>query len=85
MTRARYFQWMAIFEWFQAQESSGSLETLYDQLNQMWHEDRKGCTESQLAGYFAAWARGDIEIDKDAKFQEFLREMNDAFRKRTET
>jgi hypothetical protein len=84
MTRARYFQWMAVFEWFQGVDRTDSLATLYDQLNQMWHEDRKTCTESQLAGYFASWASGDIDIEKDAKFQAFLRDMNDAFKKRAE-
>jgi hypothetical protein len=48
-TRDRYFQWMAVFEWFHGE---------------------------------AAWASGDIDLQKDAEFQAFLREMNIAFRDR---
>lgn len=85
MTRARYFQWMAIFEWLQGhKDRTGRLGPLFDHLNEMLQEDRKTCTEDQLAAYAAAWASGniDIDIEKDPQFQAFMGEMNRAFRDR---
>ena len=82
MTRTRYFQWLTVFEWFQTVSRTPKLEMLYDLLNEMMQEDRKGCTEEQLAAYAGAWASGDIDIDQDSQFQAFMREMNRAFRDR---
>ena len=73
---------MAVFEWFYRVDRTRKLEALHDQLNAMWQEDRKTCTQDQLAAYSAAWASGDIDIEKDAQFQAFLMEMNRAFRDR---
>ena len=36
MMRARYFQWMTVFEWFQAVDRTPRLEALYGLLNEMW-------------------------------------------------
>jgi hypothetical protein len=80
MTRARYFQCMAVFEWFQTVGRSPDLEALYGMLNEMWQEDRKGCDAEQLAAYSVAWTSEDIE--QDSQFQAFMREMNEAFRGR---
>jgi hypothetical protein len=82
MTRARYFQWMTVFEWFQAVDRTPKLDALYGLLNEMMQEDRKSCTAEQLAAYAGAWANGDIDIEKDSQFQAFMREMNRAFRDR---
>lgn len=81
MTRSRYFQWMAVFERFQA-DRSPNLEALYGMLNEMWQEDRRGCDSEQLAAYSGAWAGGNIDIEQDSQFQTFMREMNKAFRDR---
>ena len=82
MMRARYFQWMTVFEWFQTVERTPRLEALYGLLNEMWQEDRKSCAEEQLAAYSGAWTSGAIDIEQDSQFQTFMREMNKAFRDR---
>lgn len=82
MMRARYFQWMTVFEWFQTVDLTPKLEPLYGLLNEMWQEDRKSCPEDQLAAYSGAWTSGDIGIEQDSQFQAFIREMNKAFRDR---
>jgi hypothetical protein len=74
---------MAVWKWFQlTHSSSGSLEPLYDMLNEIWQEDRKTCTQDQLAAYAAAWASGVVDIGKDWQFQAFLLEMDRAFSKK---
>jgi len=83
VTRARYFQWRAVFEWFQTVDRLPDLEKLYGMLDEMWQEDRKSCDAEQLATYSGSWANGDIDIEQDSQFQTFMREMNKAFRDRT--
>ena len=82
MMRARYFQWMTVFEWFQAVERTPRLEALYGLLNEMWQEDRNRCEAEELAAYSEAWTSGDIDIEQNSQFQAFMREMNKAFRDR---
>jgi hypothetical protein len=78
MTEERYFQWMTV--WGCIQGSTSQLPpSLYDKLNEMWQQDRKGCTEGQLATYAGAWANRNNKLEQDPKFLEFMRGLDKAF------
>jgi len=74
MTRERYFQWMRIWKWFATTHSTPGLGNLYEQLNTMWHEDRKASTAEELASHAGAWALEDLDFANDPGYQAYMRE-----------
>jgi hypothetical protein len=56
MTIKRYFQWMRVWKWFAATESTIQLEALHVLLDTLWHEDRDKTSEESLKSFAAAWA-----------------------------
>lgn len=78
MNQERYFQWMTA--WKCVNDWTGQLPPpLYEKLNEMWQQDRKGCTEEQLATYAGAWANRNNKLEQDPKFLEFMRGLDKAF------
>ena len=71
MTRERYSQWMAVWKWFQAQNRTPELETVYNLLNEMWQQDRQATSPDNLASYSQKF-----DIESDPKFQKFMRDLN---------
>ena len=60
-----------MWKWFQEQNRSNELESLYGMLNNMWQEDRKITAPDQLAEYSQPF-----DIEGDPGFQKFMRDLN---------
>jgi hypothetical protein len=56
MTNERYFQWMRVWKWFAAAESTIQLEALRVLLDTLWHEDCDKTSPLKLKELGAAWA-----------------------------
>ena len=85
MTRERYFQWIAIFEWFRRHNHTPELESLHSLLNEMWLQDRQATPADERAAYAAAYRekyREKFSIDQDPAFQKFMQDLDSGFSKK---
>jgi hypothetical protein len=56
MTIERYFQWMRVWKWFAAANSTIQLEALRVLLDTLWREDCDKTSPPNLKEFGAAWA-----------------------------
>ena len=64
---------MTVWKWFQEQEGSSELATLFQLLNVMWQQDRQNWTEEELAAYSQ---NSEFDIESDPEFQKFMSDLN---------
>ena len=73
MTKERYAQWMAVWQWIQEQEGSSELATLFQLLNEIWQQDRQTSTAEEFAAYSQD---SKFDIESDPEFQKFMSDLN---------
>jgi hypothetical protein len=55
MTLERYFQWIRVWEWFATVDRTAQLESLYNLLDELWHDEHKNATPEELLAHVGLW------------------------------